>query len=272
MKYTIQSGKYIFKNFIYILPFAIIPAFFFSISTDEKVLISVLQKLATENIAQWEFNELFRAISVLNFGSWKSVVFGILGSILIIICVALMMALIEKHFRIGKRTYTGLFSKLNDNLISTAGYVFLILVIYEIWALLLSAFLFAVSRIPYIVIAYPAAAAFFIIMHVVLIYIIGALYLWLSCMQLTGFKALEALQYSYQLLSPLKIKLLIMQLITLFVAEFLICLCVVIAPNFVFFTILTTVLYTFMIMLYCVRMQVAYFDRDNIERADEKKY
>ena len=109
-------------------------------------------------------------------------------------------------------------------------------------------------------------------MHVLLIYIIGALYLWLSCMQFTGFKAMEALHYSNQLLAPLKVRLLGAQLLTLFFAEFLICLCVVLAPNFVFFTIITTVLYAIMIMLYCVRMQIAYFDRDNIERADEKKY
>jgi hypothetical protein len=52
----------------------------------------------------------------------------------------------------------------------------------------------------------------------------------------------------------------------------LICLCVVLAPNPVFFTVLSTFLYTLIIMLYCVRMQVVYFDRDNIERMDERKY
>ncbi len=272
MKYTAQSGKYILKNFIYLLPFAIIPAFFLSISTDEKALISVLQKFAENRIMEWELDELFRAISVLNFGSWQSIVFGIIGIVLIVICVALMMALIEKHFRIGKRTFNGLFSKLNDNIISTAGYVLLILLIYEIWALLLSAFLFAVSRIPYIVIAYPLVAIFFLAMHVVLIYIIGALYLWLSCMQITGFKTLEALHYSYQLLTPLKIKLIAVQLCVLFVVEGLICLCVLLFPNLIMFTVITTLLYMVMIMLYCVRMQIVYFDRDNLERADEKKY
>lgn len=272
MKYTVQSGKYILKNFFYIIPFAVLPAFLLSLATDEQALVSVLQKLANEDIIHWEYKELFRAISVLNFGSLKSVISGLLGSIMIIVCVAMMMALIEKHFRIGKRTYNGLFSKLNDNLISTAGYVFLILVIYEVWTLLLSAFLYAISRIPQVAVSYPLAAIFFILMHVLLIYIIGALYLWLSCMQFTGFKAMEALHYSNQLLAPLKVRLLGVQLLTLFFAEFLICLCVVLAPNFVFFTIITTVLYAIMIMLYCVRMQIAYFDRDNIERADEKKY
>ena len=273
MKYTIESLKYILKNFLYIFPFAAIPAFFLSVSTDEGALISVLQKFADENIYEWKFDELFRAISVLNFGSWQSVISGFLGIILIVVCVALMMALIEKHFRIGKRTFNGIFSKLNDNLISTAGYIFLILIIYEIWALLLSAFLFVVSEIPYNVIAYPAVAIFFLAMHVVLIYIISILYLWLSCMQITGFKALEALHYSYQLLTPLKFKLVAVQLVSLLVAESLICFCVVFfTQNPVFFTVLTTFLYMLMIMFYCVRMQIVYFDRDSIERADQRKY
>ncbi len=272
MKYTVQSGKYILKNFIYILPFAIIPAFFLSISTDENALISVLQKFVENRIGEWEFNELFRAISIVSFGSWQSVVFGLIGIVLIVICVALMMALIEKHFRIGKRTYNGLFSKLNDNIISTAGYVLLILLIYEIWTLLLAAFLFAVSRIPYIAISYPLLVFFFLAMHVVLIYVVGALYLWLSCMQITGFKALEALHYSYQLLTPLKIKLIVAQFVVLFIAEALICLCVILLPNPIVFTVVTTLLYMVMIMVYCVRMQIVYFDRDNIERADKKKY
>lgn len=272
MKYTAQSCKYIFKNFIYIFPFAIIPAFFLSLSTDEGALISVLQKFATGKIGEWEFSELFRAISVLNFGSWQSIVSGLLGVVLIVVCVALMMALIEKHLRIGKRTYNGLFSKLNDNLVSTAGYVFLLLLIYELWTLLFTAFMFAASRIPYNEAAYPLLALIFLGMHVLLIYVISALYLWLSCMQITGFKALEALHYSYQLLTPLKIKLIAVQVASLMIVEALICLCVFVAPNPVFFAVLTTALYTLMIMLYCVRMQIVYFDRDQIERADEKKY
>lgn len=272
MKYTVQSSKYILKNFIYIFPFAVIPAFFLSIAADEAAWGAVLRKLVQHNITTWEFDELFRAISVMNFGSWKSVISGILAIILIVVCVALMMALIEKHFRIGKRTLNGIFSKLNDNLISTAGYIFLILLIYEIWTLLLAAFLFAVSRIPVLIIAYPLAVFFYLAMHVGLIYVIGALYLWLSCMQITGFKALEALHYSYQLLTPLKIKLIGAQLAALLGTEFLISLCVILVSNPIVFTMLTTFLYTILIMLYCVRMQIVYFDRDNIERKDERKY
>ena len=42
MKYTLQSSKYVFKNFIYLFPFAILPALFLAISTDEKLITSVI--------------------------------------------------------------------------------------------------------------------------------------------------------------------------------------------------------------------------------------
>ena len=84
---------------------------------------------------------------------------------------------------------------------------------------------------------------------------------------------MEALHYSYQLMTPLKAKLIAVQLLGLLVAETAICLCVVLlTPNPVIFTVLTTLLYSSMIMFYCVRMQIVYFDRDNLERADQRKY
>ena len=185
----------------------------------------------------------------------------------------MMLSLLDKHMRIGKRTYNGVFSKLNDNLLSTCGYVLLVLIIYEFWALVTAALLFFFTRITSAAIAYGFAFAVYFLMHVVLIYLIGLIYLWLPCMQITGFRAIEALQYSYQLMSPVKWKILIGQLSLLFFVQVLVCVCAYFTViGSVVFTALTTILYTGLIMVYCVRMMVAYFDRDNIERADLKKY
>ncbi len=272
MKYTIKSNKYIAKNLFYILPFAIIPAFFLSISTDEKALISVLQKVFGNTPQQLTFSELFRAISILNFASWQSIVFGIGGIVLIIVCVAMMMAMLEKHFRIGKRTYRGLFSKLNDNLLSTAGYGFLLIVFYEIWSFITALGVFIFSRIFINIVSYIMMGLFLIIMHIALIYVIGQIYLWLPCMQITGFKAIHALYYSNRMVSSVKWRILLGQIAMLLGAEALIGLCVYFAPSPIIFTILTTILYGWMIMLFCVRMQVVYFEREHLDRADVFRY
>ncbi len=272
MRYTAQSGKYILKNFWYIFPFAIIPAFFFALSADQEAIRCALETLFAGNINDFHFSHLFRAISILNFASWEAVVFGILGVLLIVVCVAMMLALLDKHMRIGKRTYNGLFSKLNDNLLSTAGYAVLLLVLYEIWSLVTSAVLDLFSMFSSLALAYTFSCLALLAMHVVLVYAIGAIYLWLPCMQITGFKAMEALQYSYQLVSPVKWRLLFGQIACLLFVEGIIAVCAYFIPLGAVFWLVSAAIYAFLIMIYCVRMMVAYFDRDNIQRADLNRF
>jgi 4-amino-4-deoxy-L-arabinose transferase-like glycosyltransferase len=91
-------------------------------------------------------------------------------------------------------------------------------------------------------------------------------------MQITGFPAVEALQYSHQLLTPVKWGILSGQLIFLLGTEALLVACAWFLPEFVIFTVWTTALFTLLLLFYCVRMQIAYFDRDHIERADLRRY
>ena len=272
MKYTFQSTKYTLKNLIYLLPFALLPALFLSISTDEEAIFAVLKSVYQGTLYQWTFSDLFNSVSVFNFGSWEGVVFGFIGYVVIVPCVALMMAILEKHFRIGKRTFNGIWEKLNDNILSTAWYALLLAAIYELWGLLLAALLFLVSRITVTAVAIVFAAIVYLGMHVLLFFAIGMIYLWLPCMQITGFKPFEALHYSYQLITPVKWKILFSQMAALLSVEVLIGVCVAFVRAQFAFLVWTTLLYSFLIMIFCVRMQMAYFDRDNIERADLTKY
>ncbi len=271
MRYTAQSSKYALKNFIYLIPFAIIPAWFFSLSTDQEAIKCALESIFHGNINDFHFQHIFRAISILNFASWYSVVFGIAAVLMLIVCGALLMAFLDKHMRIGKRTLTGILSKLNDNIVSTAGLVLLVLAIYELWTLLTSALVFVAAIIPVVWLAYALAIVLYLAMHFVLIFVIGKIYLWLPCMQITGFKAFEALRYSQYLVSSTRWKLLVSQLGILFFVQVLVCLCAL-SPYTWLFTLLTTVFYLFIIIIFCVRMMVVYFDKDNIERADLRKY
>ena len=224
------------------------------------------------DIGNLHFYHLFSAISVLNFASWESIVYGVIGIIVLIACASILMALLEKHMRIGKRTFNGIFSKLNDNLIPTCGYALLLIVIYELWSVITAALLFFTSRATGITLAYVFTILVFLGMHVVLLWAVSIVYLWLPCMQITGFKALEALHYTNQLSAEVKWRISVGQLISLLVAETAICLCAWFAIDRFWFVLLTTALYSVLIMVFCVRMQIAYFDLDNIERADLRKY
>ena len=272
MKYTNQAIKYTARNILYILPLVILPALLLSFSLDRLAINAVLETVFAGNLQDWTFPQVFRAVSIFNFGSWRIVLFGFFGVVLLVLFVAILMAFLEKHMRIGKRTMSGVFSKLNDNLLSTFSYALLLLGIYEFWSLITAALLFFTSRIDAAIISYVLSGAVFVIMHVVLLYLVGLIYLWLPCMQITGFRAMEALYYSNQISSPAKGQILAGQLFVLLFVEALIGVCALLASSALIFYVCTTALYSAMIAVYCVRMQIAYFDLDHIERADLRRY
>ena len=97
MKYTIQSSKYVAKNFFHIFLFALIPALFLSLSTAQKSMSLVMDVLFAGDLRAWDFVDLFRCISVLNFASIKSVGFGLLG---VIFCAVFLFLLLQNCFSV----------------------------------------------------------------------------------------------------------------------------------------------------------------------------
>lgn len=272
LTYTVQTSNYIWKNFLYIVPFALIPAFFLSLSVAGETISAVLKAFFTGNLSAWTFFDLFRAISVLNFGSLGSALSGFLGMVVIVPCVALLTAFLEKHMRIGKRTFNGILEKLNDNFFSAFLFGVLVLVVYEIWSVIAAAMLYFISLIPNLPTAYVFIVLVFLALHAVLLYALGALYLWLPCMQITGFPVMESLQHSYQLVQPVRWGIFAEQVTFLLLTETVIGVCAVFLPQSLIFTIITTALIVFLLLYYFVRMEIVYFDRDHIQRMDLKKY
>ena len=101
------------------------------------------------------------------------------------------MAFLEKHMRIGKCTYNGIWSRLNDNFASTIVYVLMLFAVYELWAFVSAGVLYLVTRIPLPAVMFPLLVVVGIAMHAVLLWLVGFIYLWLPCMQITGFRPIE---------------------------------------------------------------------------------
>ena len=272
MKYTLQTLKYVVKNFIFLVPFVIVPAFLFALSIDEVALEALLRAFFTGDFASVEFGLIFRSVSFLGFTSGWTVLSGLGGLATLILGVSLMMAFTERHMRIGKRGYRGVFSKLNDNILTTSCIAILLIVAYELFALILSALVYLAFQFGNAVLTYIFSVAFFLGMHFVLLYLITLGYLWLPCLQVTGFRAFEALTYSNQLCQSIKRKILVDQFMLLFISEVLISASLFIPADNVVPVVVATVLYVFMMVVFCVRMQIVYFDRAQIDRADLKSY
>lgn len=76
MRYTIQSIKYVLKNFLYLLPLVILPALFLSVSTDNEAILCAIETLLSGKPTDFHFIHIFRAISVLSFASWRASISG----------------------------------------------------------------------------------------------------------------------------------------------------------------------------------------------------
>ena len=272
MKYTFRTIGYMVKNFFYVFPLVLLPAFFLALTVARGDIVTASEKLFAGNYDAITFMEVFQAVSIFNFSSAGTVFAGLAGVVALVVCVSLLMAFIDKHMRFGKRTFNGLFGKLNDNLVSTFGLTFILVVIYEIWTVILAALL-TLCLLVKGVLAVVLASVVFILMHFALTYAITFWYLWLPCMQITGFRTFEALRYGYLLCEPIHTRIALAQAGSLILAELAITATTLFLPGAWSVSVLvTTLLYAMMILLFCVRMQIVYFDREQIEREDLKRY
>lgn len=276
MKYTTKSWKYIFANFGYLVLFGLLPALFLAYSLDVSTVDTLLSDFFAGKVGKSEatctFAEIFRAISIFNFRSPLAILTEVLGVVATVVCVAMMLAYMEKHMRIGKKTWNGLFSKVNDNLLSTLGATLLFAAMYELWALVAASLMFCTTYITNKFIVYLACAIIFFGTQLALLYVISIFYLWVPCMQITGFRSFEALRYSYQLAAPVKKHFVWWQFLNLTLAEVVIGAACVFIEAFPAVFAIAAVVFGCMILLFVTRMQVAYFDCAQMERADLKTY
>lgn len=271
MKYTSKSLKYVFANFGYLVLFGLFPAVFLAYSLDTATVGAILRDYFTGS-PYASFSDIFHAVSIFNFHSVSATIADVLSVILAVTCVAMMMAFMEKHMRIGKKTRTGLFSKLNDNLLSTLGITLLFACLYELWALITSALLLCVSFFASKTVIYILSVIVWFGTQIALLFVVSLFYLWLPCLQITGFRSFEALSYSYQLATGVKRTIVREQFVSMTIAEILIGLVCVFAPWAWLKLVLNSAVFAGQILLFVTRMQVVYFDRAQLERADEKHY
>ncbi len=271
MKYTSKSLKYVFNNLGYLVLFGLFPAVFLAYSLDTATVAAILRDYFSGR-PYAGFADIFHAVSIFNFHSVSATLADILGFVLVVACVAMMMAYMEKHMRIGKKTWNGLFSKLNDNLLSTLGIAVLFSALYELWALITSALLLCVSFIASKTVIYVLTVAVWCVTQLALLYVVSLFYLWLPCLQITGFKSFEALSYSYQLATGVKRTIVWEQFLSMTVAEILFGVICVFVPWAWLELVLCALVFAGLILIFVTRMQVAYFDRAQMERADLKKY
>ncbi len=259
------SWKYIFKNLWFVLPFALMPAVFLALSLDYSAIAAVTRAFFSGD-PPTEFGVYFRCFSFVRVDSVLGGLYSVFAFILLIVFTALMLSFVEKHMRIGKRTFSGTLRSFTQALLPTAAVTFVYLACYELWALIVSALFFLFSFLAAKALFYLLAVAAFLFFGYALLFLSTVFYLFLPCRLMTGFGTYNALVYSYQLMVGVRWELLVSFLLSYSVAIFLIG-GAAFLPEFVF-RILAVILFALLYLNFTIRMEVVYFEVDKLDRED----
>ena len=260
-----DSWKYIFKNLWFVLPFAVLPAVFLALSLDYTAIYSFMHGFFSGE-PRFGFIEYFRVWSFIRIDSWLGGIYTVFAFVSILFCSALMLAFVEKHMRIGKRSLSGVASALKNVLFSAFLITLVYTALYEIWAIIFSAVIFMVSSIHVTALVYVLFIAAFLLFTYGLLYVVTVFYLWLPCRQMTGFGPYNAFLYSYRLMVGIRWELVLSYLIS-FVAALLLLGAASFAPEAVF-RIVAIVVYVVLFLSFLIRMETAYFATDKLDRED----
>ena len=260
-----QSWKYIFKNIWFVLPFAIVPAALLALSLDYRAL-SVFVRGFFSGKPRLHFVEYFRVLSLIRIDSVLGGIYSVLAFVCVVLFSALMLAFVEKHMRIGKRSLSGVYAGFWNILYSSFVITLVYLLLYELWALIFSTMLFVIAAIPVTALVYIFSIVAFLFFTYALLYVVTAFYLWLPCRQMTGFGFYDAFLYSYRLMVGIRWNLVLNFLISFIVALFALCGAAMLPA--VLFRIVGVILFVLLFLSFCIRMETAYFETDKLDRED----
>ena len=267
MRYIAGTFRYIFKNFIFLFAFVLIPSYFLTASGDPADIRAIIDSFVAGG-ERAEFREVFAFFSPLNDRGWA---FALICFAAVIVCFPMLFGFIEKHMRLGLRTWKGIAGRFNFNFLTTLAVFFVCIALYEVWALLAAGLVYAETLLLQGIAGSIAALVTAVGMVALLCYLISTFLLWLPCLQITGYSYMDALVYSNSLAARKKGKI--------FLSSFLPCaagyaargLIVAFVQNGAAAFVITELVYLFLILYICVLMFVVYFDAAGEERMDLNK-
>lgn len=272
MKYIGSAFKYLFKNFIFLFPFALLPSYFLAMSINIDNLASLAES-ALEVRTDFGFLQVFTFLSPFNAEGWP---FALLFVAACAVFIPMLHGFIERHMRIGSRSFKGIAGRFNTNFLPTLVVLILFLLAYELWALLAAGLLYAVTLLLDGIACYVLAVAVLFGANALLAWLASGFLLWLPCMQITGYGFMDSLNFTGQLYARRRGRLFLAVFLPL-LAGVVLQFAIVAAspleslriPTYVFLELV----YLFLFLYYCVLMYVAYFDAAGEERMDlVKKY
>lgn len=266
VRYIGGALRYMFKNFIFIFLFALLPSYFLAMCVDFESLARLVRGFFTDG--KFLFYDLFFMLSPVNARGWP---FAIAAAVCVIVCMPMLLGLIEKHMRLGIRTFKGVLGRFDCNFLATLVVTVVFFACYEVWALLTAGLMYAESLLFEGAAGSAVVLATLIGMVALLCYGASFILMWLPCRLLTGCGYLEALRYSNQLAVKKRGRLFLSVFLPVAVALVLDLLVVGLSAlgNMNIPVLLTVELLVLLLFLYYASLMfVAYFDLTGEERLD----
>ena len=265
MRVAFGNWKYLFSNFWYVLVCGLIPAIFLALCFDYTAFSLVLRGFF-HGEPRTHFLDLLRAFGPIRIDSLLGGVYTFFTYILTSLFAALLLSLVEKHMRIGKRTFSGMGVEMKNLLLPSFLIVLLFYALAQTAAVILAALMFWIFSIGSTAVVYLLCTLAALVVFFVFLYVFEVFYLWLPCMQITGFRPYHAFLYSYRLSMGVRWKLIASHALSIIVAA------VVLGgmsflPEIVFrgaALVLCLFLYSSMF----IRMETVYFETDKLDRED----
>lgn len=266
--------KYIRRNALHIALFVLIGGAMLTLTFDYGAFSDTTVKFFTGKIAEITFYDLVAGLSIINISSWYFILISLVAVLLITVALSMELAMVEKHMRIGSKTWNGLWGKLNDNFLSTLCVVTILIAAYELWAVITCAVIYAVISIfqSLIVLQYVFTALVMGGMCFGLFYGVTMIYLWLPCLQITGFRYYESFKYAFQILSNVRSTILSGFIINVGAFGVIVTgmnfVCGYLLKNGVIAYAVAFIGFTYLFAVFTVGQEIAFFEADGLERAD----
>lgn len=268
MKYLTETLKYLKSNLL-LLP-ALALAIAACIPMPDTAAIGRIADAIQDGISTATYTDWLLLFLPVNTQDWVMAAVSLVCMIVLALDLAFIHSMVDKHVRFGTKSFRSIFSSLTINFAYALMCVLTLFVFDAIISLVLAAVTTTFASIGTSGI-YIVGLVISALLLIVLLYIAGHFFLWLPCVEITGFKVFEALSYSYSLARPRRWKIFVNLLIPVASA---LCVTVLVAMFADAWTahIVTPIVYGCAFMLISVSSYMAYAEAEGIEREDLRKY
>lgn len=258
--------KFIKNNFLRLFLYSLVPALLLGVFARPAGVLTVLKDYA--QISSRKFSDIFLAVT--GFGKWGMIIVGILAYIVICVVASAMMGSIERKMRFGvyaKPTIATFFKQVNDNLLALLALSASIFVIFTVVNSLNAVLIYFWAS----VLSTPAVTLVMSILSIIVLYAIAGVwttYLLFIIPNMT----IKGLSFTDSYLNSIRQTSKIYSRLFLAVFVPLAVLFIPLILNYLFMwklgVLFSAIIYLFLVMYLPVLVYTAFFESEEIDRAD----